>query len=264
MRKKLTLFAVFLLSFCVFFAPKIAAAQTFPSKIEDNVQLFGGTSNQLATQAQALAQETKAGVFIVTTESSEAVNQFSKSYLANQVGAGNNGVVLTINMSLRKVYIWSTGNLQYYLPSNRINAILDIIQPELTANNATGAATDFLSEVSRYYQAGIPTSRHYTVDETTGVVTFHRSFIPLNLLIAFIIALIIAGVFVWTIYRRYQMKDAHAVWRYDFHSNGQLDLTENTDILINTFVTSRRIPRPSSNGGGTGGMSGGSGGGRSF
>lgn len=90
-----------------------------------------------------MANETKAGVYVVTTDSSTPASQMAKTYLADKVGAKNNGVVLVINMNLRKVYIWATGNLKYYLPSSRIEKTLDIVQPELTDNNYYQAVSGF-------------------------------------------------------------------------------------------------------------------------
>lgn len=261
MRKKLVFLSLFFLSFFfLLIAPKTAAA-TFSSGIEDNLQLLGGNVTLLEQEDQKLANETKAGVYVVTTDSSTPASQMAKTYLADKVGAKNNGVVLVINMNLRKVYIWATGNLKYYLPSSRIEKTLDIVQPELTDNNYYQAVSGFFDQVSKYYQAGIPTSRKYSINSETGAVTFHRSFQPLSILIALIISLIAAGGFVWTIYRRYQMKDAHAVWRYDYGRNGNLELHQREDILVNTFITTRIIPRPSSD---NNNFSDGSGGGRSF
>lgn len=131
----------------------------------------------------------------------------------------------------------------------------------MTDNNYYQAVSGFFDQVSKYYQAGIPTSRKYSINSETGAVTFHRSFQPLSILIALIISLIAAGGFVWAIYRRYQMKDAHAVWRYDYGRNGNLELHQREDILVNTFITTRIIPRPSSD---NNNFSDGSGGGRSF
>ena len=118
---------------------------------------------------------------------------------------------------------------------------------------------DFLTKFLNITKAGIPTSKKYSINSETGAVTFHRSFQPLSILIALIISLIAAGGFVWAIYRRYQMKDAHAVWRYDYGRNGNLELHQREDILVNTFITTRIIPRPSSD---NNNFSDGSGGGR--
>lgn len=83
---------------------------------------------------------------MVTTDSSTSASQMAKTYLADKVGAKNNGVVLVINMNLRKVYIWATGNLKYYLPSSRIEKTLDIVQPELSSDNYYQSVSGFLTK----------------------------------------------------------------------------------------------------------------------
>ena len=173
MRKKIIIFSLFFLSFFfLLITPKTSAA-TFQSGIEDNFKLLGGNVTLLEQEAQQLANQTKAGVFVVTTDSSTSASQMAKTYLADKVGAKNNGVVLVINMNLRKVYIWATGNLKYYLPSSRIEKTLDIVQPELSSDNYYQAVSGFFDQVSKYYQAGIPTTRKYTVNSQTGAITFN-------------------------------------------------------------------------------------------
>ncbi|KZK37358.1 TPM domain-containing protein [Lactococcus taiwanensis] len=261
MKKKSILFSLILFGLFFLFIPQPTKAATFSSGIEDNAQILGPTISSLQGQAQALADQTKAGVYVLTSNSTTSASSMARSYLAEQVGEGKNGVVLVINMNLRKVYIWATGNMKHYLSASRIEDTLDVVQPALSANDSSGAVTGFFDKVSQYYRAGIPTSRRYTVDEQTGAVTFQRSFRPLYIIIAALFALLSAALFIWMIYRRYQMKDAHAIWRYDYNHNGELQLSEREDRLVNTFITTRHIPRPSSDGGGS---SGGSGGGRSF
>ncbi|MGM9886633.1 MAG: hypothetical protein ACI31W_05255 [Lactococcus sp.] len=66
------------------------------------------------------------------------------------------------------------------------------------------------------------------------------------------------------IYRRYEMKDANSSVRYNLSKYGRLKLTQQQDILVNRFVTTRHIPRNNNSGGGGMSGGGGSGGGRSF
>lgn len=85
-----------------------------------------------------------------------------------------------------------------------------------------------------------------------------------------IIAAVVAIGFFVSVRLRYQLKTG--TYRYPYRQNAQLDLTERQDQLVNSFVTTRRIPKPSNNNGGGGGgsttnSSGGGtfgGGGRSF
>ena len=253
MKKKRILLTLFftVVTLCTLFAfPKDTFAQQVG--IDDQAALLSGTTQSLEQEAQLLADQTKAGVFVVTTmNDTESPKDFAVNYLAQKVGQGNNGIVLVINMSQRKLYIWATGNLKHYITSSRIESILDVVQPQLSDGN--------------YQQAieGIPGDRKYTVDPQTGAVTFQRSFRPAYILIAVILAFISAGAFVIVLVSHYQLKmGAH--WNYRYQENGKLSLSKRSDTLVNSFITTRRIPRNNNSGGGGFSGGGGSGGGRSF
>ncbi len=261
MRKKFILLTFLIASFCLFTFPKFTSAATFQSGIDDQAQLLGSDAQNLSQQAAQLSDQVKANIYVVTTNDSTSVDEYSKTYLDNRVGQNENAVVLVINMNLRKVYIRGRGNMSYYMDSSRINTALDVIQPKLTSQDYTGAVTDFFDKVSAAVKEGIP-GRSYTVNPETGAITFHRSFQLRNIILALIIALIVPAIFAWMIRRRYQMKDASAHVRYNYSDNGSITLSQQQDILVNTFITTRHIERNQNSGGGGG--SGDSGGGRSF
>lgn len=263
-KKTMLLHIVFVsITFILLFAfPKVGMAQQVG--IDDQAGVLNAPLQGLKQEAATLAEETKAGVFVVTTTTNtEKPKDFAINYLANQVGQGNNGIVLLIDMGQREIYIWATGNLKYYITSSRIESILDVVQPQLTDGNYTQAVESFYGQVHHYYQEGIPGGRKYTVNPDTGAVTFHRSFRPGYILIAVIIALVSATAFVIVLVSRYQLK-LGARWNYRYQENGELNLSKRTDTLVNSFITTRRIPRNNNSSGGGFSGGGGSGGGRSF
>ncbi|SFL37752.1 TPM domain-containing protein [Lactococcus garvieae] len=265
MKKKrifLTLLFTVITLFALFAFPKKSFAQQVG--IDDQAGLLTGPTQSLEQEAQLLANQTKAGIFVVTTmDNTESPKDFAVNYLAQKVGQGNNGIVLMINMSQRKLYIWATGNLKHYITSSRIESILDVVQPQLSDGNYQQAIESFYAQVTHYYEQGIPGGRKYTVDPQTGAVTFHRSFRLAYILIAVILALISAGAFVIILVSRYQLKmGAH--WNYGYQENGKLNLSKQSDTLVNSFITTRRIPRNNNSSGGSFSGGGGSGGERSF
>lgn len=266
MKNKKTLLSLFFTLFALFtlfgFSKTVGAQQV---GIDDQAGLLTTETQSLKEQAQSLSEKTKAGVFVVTTTTNtQSPKDFAVDYLANKVGQGNNGIVLLIDMGQREVYIWATGNLKYYITSSRIESILDVVQPQLSDGNYPQAVEGFYEKVGDYYQQGIPGGRKYTVNPDTGEVTFHRSFRPAYILVAVIVALISAGAFVVVLVSRYQLK-LGARWNYEYQKNGDLKLSKRSDTLVNSFITTRHIPRNNnSSGGGFSGGGGGSGGGRSF
>lgn len=259
MKKTLT-FLFFIAALLILFLPKTVSATTFTSKIDDQAQLLQDSSS-LDIQADSLANSIKASVFVVTTDTNQDdPATYAREYLTQQIGAGHNGVILLIDMGQRKVQLWGTGNMKEYLTSSRIEHALDKIQPPLHNGDYDGGITAYFEQMQAAVDAGIP-GRKYSVNPETGQITFHHSFQPLSMLIAGIVAVIAAGGFAWQLQRRYQMKGSSARVYYDYRQNGQLNLTQQQDILVNTFITTRQIPRSTDSGGGS---SGGSGGGRSF
>lgn len=265
MKKKRILLSLFLAVITLFtlftFSKKSFAQQV---GIDDQAGLLSSSTQSLQQEAELLANQTKAGIFVVTTTNNTgSPKEFAVNYLAQKVGQGNNGIVLLIDMAQREIYIWATGNLKYYITSSRIDSILDIVQPQLSDGSYQQAIESFYAQVTHYYEQGIPGGRKYTVDSQTGAVTFHRSFRPAYILIAFILALISAGAFVIILVSRYQLKmGAH--WNYGYQENGKLNLSKRSDTLVNSFITTRRIPRNNNSSGGGFSGGGGSGGGRSF
>ena len=262
--KKMLLGLVIVAGLMLLILPSKAQAATFTGRLDDQAGLFENRA-AIDQEAQNLAENIKASVFVVTTQTNQESSQtFSRNYLAQQIGAGNNGVVLLIDMGNRKVYIWGTGNMRYYLTRSRVDHALDLIQPQLSDNDYEAAVDAYFSQLRDFVENGVP-GRKISVNPETGAITFHHFFKPQNVLIALVIALFLPGIFAWSVIMRYQMKDASAVPRYNLHENGQLDLTDQKDLLVNQFVTTRRIPRSDNSGGdGFSSGSGGSGGGRSF
>ena len=153
MKKKRILLTLFftVITLCTLFAfVKDTSAQQVG--IDDKAALLSGSTQSLEQEAQLLANQTKAGVFVVTTmDDTESPKELAVNYLAQKVGQGNNGIVLVINMSQRKLYIWATGNLKYYITSSRIESILDVVQPQLSDGNYPQAIENFYAQVTHYY-----------------------------------------------------------------------------------------------------------------
>ena len=106
--------------------------------------------------------------------------------------------------------------------------------------------------MTEYVNAGVP-GGHYRIDEETGKITYYKTITLLEGFIAFALALVASIAFFVIVKSRYQLK--LGTYKYPFRANTQLELTENENRLINSFVTTRRIPRNNTSGGGGGGGS---------
>lgn len=238
--------------------------------VNDEAGLF--TTDQIQSleqQAEKLNEKIKGRVLIVTTTSnSEEPRDFADNYLRDAVGNDQNGSVLLLDMGQREIYISTSGNMIDYLTDSRIDSILDDVYDQMTNAAYYNAAKAYLSKSATYVEDGVP-GGHYRVDEETGKITRYKVLTTVEIIIAVVLALILSLVFYFVTVSRYQLKSG--IYKYPFREKSSIKLTEKTDRLTNSFVTTRRIPKsppPGSGGGGStthscgGGTFGG--GGRSF
>lgn len=237
-----------------------AAATT---KVDDSAQVF--TSEQvteLTQKMEPLAQKSKASILIVTTKIyGEADNsrEFAEQYILDHVGANENAILFLISPNKRELYISTSGNMIDYMTDKRIDNTLDAVTEEAKLGNYFGAAEAFVDKTNEYFEEGIP-GGHYRVDEATGKIIRYKVITPLELGIAVAGALACSLTFFFVSISRYRLRSG--TYKYPFHDKSDLKLTAQTDDLLQSFVTTRKIPRSNDSGGG-GGMFGGGGGGGS-
>uniref|UniRef100_UPI00403F1650 TPM domain-containing protein n=1 Tax=Candidatus Enterococcus willemsii TaxID=1857215 RepID=UPI00403F1650 len=233
---------------------------------EADIQEF----NQLASE---LNSKIKGEVFIVTSDTNNREpRDYADDLLRERVGNDNNGSLLLLDMNQREIYITTSGNMIDYLNDKRIESLLDDVYDGMSTNNFSQAAKNYLIGASRFVDDGVPKD-HYRIDEETGKITYYKVLTPFEITLALIGAAVISLIFFFIIKSKYQLK--MGTYRYPYQEKSSLQLSTKQDRLINSFVTTRRIPKPSSSSGGGRGGGGGStthssgggtfgGGGRSF
>lgn len=260
-------FVFLLLSFSV-------QAQAAENSVDDQASLF--TSEEVAQLKDAITPiegKTKANVFVVTnTDNDLDSTRFADYYMLDRIGKNQNGITFYIDMNQRKFIISTSGNMIDYLTDQRIEQTLDDIEPSMKSGNYFQAAQSFLSNTSYYFDQGVP-GGHYRIDTETGKITRYKVLTTTEIAIAFIAAIVLSGLFFAISISKYQLK--FGTYKYPFREKTTLNLTKRNDVLVNSFVTTRRIPRNNSSGSSGGGGGGGSsthssgggtfgGGGRSF
>ncbi|MGM0217444.1 TPM domain-containing protein [Enterococcus sp. AZ126] len=253
--------ALFILIFLVFgFSSTVQAAE---DPIDDQASLF--TAEQIVQLKGAIAPieaKTKARVFIVTNTDNEMDSKrFADYYMLDRIGKNQNGITFYIDMSQSKFIISTSGNMIDYLTDKRIDQTLDAIEPSMKSGNYFEAAQSFLDKTSYYFDQGVP-GGHYRVDTETGKVTRYKTLTKTEIMIAFVAAIVLSSIFFAINISKYQLK--FGTYKYPFKEKSSLDLTLRNDVLVNSFVTTRRIPRNNSSGGGGGGSSTNSTGGGTF
>ncbi|MGM0174513.1 TPM domain-containing protein [Enterococcus sp. DIV0800] len=260
---------LFLLGFFVLLSPLkvLAAANT----IDDQANLLSPEERtELAERADAINEKIKGEVFILTTNSNtEEPRKFADDQLRDRIGNDHNGALLLLDMNQREIYLSTSGNMIDFVTDKRRDQLLDDVTEAMKNSDYYQASTAYLTNIKSFVDNGVP-GGSYRIDENTGKVTYYKSITPLELAIGVLVAAIAAIGFFVSVRLRYQLKIG--TYKYPYRQNAKLDLTERQDQLVNSFVTTRRIPKASNNNGGGGGgssthSSGGGtfgGGGRSF
>lgn len=250
-----------LLGFLALFNPLKAFAAS--DTVDDQANLLSPEERtELSNQADAINEKIKGEVFILTTNTNtEEIRKFANTQLKERVGEENNGALLLLDMNQRKIYLSTSGNMIDYLTDKRVDKILDNVTAAMKDSDYYQAGANYLYDTKDYVDAGVP-GGSYRVDEKTGKVTRYKSIRPVEFIIGLIVAAVASIAFFVSVRLRYQLKTG--TYRYPYRQNAQLDLTERQDQLVNSFVTTRRIPKPSNNGGGGGGSTTNSSGGGTF
>ncbi|MFC0233481.1 TPM domain-containing protein [Vagococcus entomophilus] len=246
---KKTFIALF---FGVFFFFLPASVQAADTRIIDQANLFTSEQKQsLETSVQAVKKSVNMDLVIVTTNSTngKSYTEYADDYYdQNGYGVGKNksGALLLIDMKNRQIQISTAGKMVAYLTDKRINTLLTRLQTPLRENNPAKGVELFLEGVDSYYQKGIPNGKSY--DEQTGKILRVHSLSPLKIFVAFLIGGIAAGIFYFSILRRYQLKSG--TYTYPYREKGDLTLEDQQDLLVDTFMTTRIIPKNNDSDGG--------------
>lgn len=241
--QRLGLVSLFVCLFVVF--PTQGKAQV----VDDQASLF--TAEQIKTLnqlAETLNEKIKGEVFVVTTTTNDDSEEtYADEFLRDKVGNNQNGSVFLIDMGQRGYHISTSGNMIDYLTDSRLESLLSDIKDQLSAGSYYEAAKTYLEGATSYVEAGVP-GGHYRVDRDTGKITYYKVLTPLEITIALSVAAVISLiVFIW-VKSTYQLK--RKTYHYAYRQNGTVDLTDRSDQLTRSFVTTRRIPKPSNNNGG--------------
>lgn len=242
--------------------------------IDDQASLFTAEQIiQLREQLTPIESKAKARIFIVTNNDNEFDStRFADHYMLDRIGKNQNGITFYIDMNQRKFIISTSGNMIDYLTDQRIDQTQDDIEPSMKSGDYFQAAKNFLENTSYYFDQGVP-GGHYRVDTETGKIIRYKSLTTIEIIIAFVAAVSLSLLFFLITISRYRLK--FGTYKYPFREKSSLNLQRRNDVLIHSFITTRRIPRNNNSGGGGGSRGGGSsthstgggtfgGGGRSF
>lgn len=254
--------AVFLaaLLFVFFFAE--AAAASGEIRVFDYAGVFTSDEARMIQDAVDYAKDgTGMDFAVVTTDDTGGLNtrNFGTDfYEEKNLGSGSDysGVLYIYDFDNGEIYILTSGKMIDYLTDGRISKALDHAFEFIDEGDYYGSVKALLSDTAEYIEAGAPDGLEY-YDEETGTVTRAKTGLTPLYVALFLGIAVVSGLIVCLISRSgYKLKSQK--YRYDYHKNSQVKLFKNEDILVDTFHTTRVIPKsqPPQNRGG-GGMGGG-------
>lgn len=223
--------------------------------------------SELEAAVIKLRSTMKMDVVLVTTDHTNGKN--TRDYADDFYDAGGfgrpdaySGVLFLIDMENRQFYISTTGAMQRFLTDERIGQMLDNAYGYAQSNDFFGMMNQFLSDTGHYFEKGIPGGQ-YNYDTETGKISRHRSIGVLEALISLAVAAVSGAGACLNVKRDYAMKQQRqqaSNFNMAYRANAGFAFHNQNDVLANTSVTQRIIPRAT---GGGPRMGGGGGNGRS-
>lgn len=226
----------------LFIALPVMADKTL---VHDDALLFSGSEEKsLENEARSLSDLYNLDIVIVTTNDTngKTPREYADDYYDYNrfgIGATYDGILFLIDMDNREPYISTTGLGIRYLTDKRIESLIDgVFDDGLIQGDYYRAAMSFLINTGYYLESGIPDDQYNEPEVVKGKNRLT--------LMDFIISLLggsgAAGVFFLSIKGKYKVKKARNLFSY--RSNSIINLKSNEDRLLDTFVTHRIIPRP--------------------
>lgn len=204
----------------------------------------------LFLQISNYIEQNKMDMVVVTIDKnnkSSAMDYADDFYDYNYFGIGstNDGILLLIDMDNRVVWISTTGEAQRIYDDNRIDRMLDVVQPKLTSGRYQLAVEEFIQYADQYVKMGVPNTNKNTYIDKNGEYKIPlKEFIPMGLFVGSIITIIIIVIGVMS------HKNVKKATRAKYYlQKDSVKITEKNDMFVNSRTTSVRIDSDSYGGG---------------
>lgn len=196
----------------------------------------------------ALKETTGWNIYAVTTEDAvgKSAVAYADDFFDSHSPEQEDGVAALIDMDNREIYLSTCGEAIRYLTDERLDYILDDAYEEISAGYYADCLSAMIDGVSQYYDRGIP-GNQYNYDEETGNISVYRSITLWEAVIAIVIAAGTFAVVFGGIVGKYRLKFGN--YEYEFRRFSRMNLENNRDVLVNSTVTHRRIPKNTGGGG---------------
>lgn len=236
-KRKLSFYLFTLILFIFILTPMVANGEAL--KVFDDANLFSEEEiMDLNDEANIISNTYDMDIIILTTDDANgktAMEYADDYYDYNGFGVGDDldGILFLIDMDNREAYISTSGIGIRYLTDKRIDDILDrVLDSGLSDGDFYNGTKGFLSATAEYLKSGIPGEKE-------------NSLTPTETIISLLAGLTASGGFVFGTKSKYKMKNP--VKPSTFRNNSIVNFPSNKDRLVDSVISHRIIPKPSSN-----------------
>lgn len=227
-------------------------------EVRDKAELFTGKEiEKIQELASEIDQDFKMNVLVFTTDSNSGKtsrekieNEYEKLRFASNGAHG--GIAFIIDLENRELNLVSEGDMRYYITDEREERIYDEGYEYAGEGEYGKSMYAMLDKSYTYLKKGIPNDQ-YLYDSETGKIVRYRSVSLMDVLLALIVAVVVAGIAYAGVWRSYRVVKKYG---YPVSQNADMRITGQKDRLVNQYVTERRIPKNDSHGSSGHGSSG--------
>lgn len=243
-------------------ASVIYSETTDKVSIEDQADLLtDDEETDLLSQAEEIYDQTGFEIRLVTTDDADGMTtqEFAENYFESMTEdrpKTASGEACVIDMDNRQYYVATYGKLKPYINDDRRDTLLDHAEEYISDGDYAGTFASMLDDTLTYCRRGIVDGT-IEYNEDTGETTVYdrsKSITPAKVGGAAAAAALAFWGVLLGVAGSYSMKFQTGDG-FQVRENVRLNLTRQTDQLVNHFVTSRKLPR--NDGGPSGGSSGG-------
>ena len=244
-KRKTRFYLLFFILSIFLLNPIMAIAENL--KVFDHANLFSQEEIiKLEEEANILSNTYNMDIVIVTTNDAngKTSREYADDYFDyNGFGLGDSldGILFLIDMDNGEACISTSGDGIKYLTDNRIENIKDrVLNSGIGDGDYYNASKEFSNGTKKYLESGIPLDQYSEKEvEVENTLTF------LETIISLIVGIIVSAIFFFSTKSRYRMKNP--VKDLNFRENSIVNLTAEKDILVDTIITHRIIPKSKDN-----------------
>lgn len=169
------------------------------------------------------------------------------------VGDDASGILLSIDMDNREIYVSTTGYAMKVLTDARVEKVLDAAYDSVADGNYAEGALGAIDSIENYLEMGVPAGQYTQVrEEKKHSLEWYEA------LFAAVAAAIVAALPCFSVMRQYKMQKEHRQslgFHMAYRADSALHFVQNEEQFVNRSVVTRRIPKnpgPGASGGSAG------------